>query len=447
MFRPLLPTLALIAISASLSSCSSSRAAGNGSQSGDAQAVALLKKAMDRYANLPTYKTRCTESQKTMGMDGPAQSRDIIYEKPNRFRVVSAGVAMVQTCISDGKSEIEFDNLTGQAPRESPAPASIAEASSMQMVHPMFCGTLLYKFFGGAGNFENLVDTAKKPVTLGGEEKAPSGEQARVVKFYGTAQYGNVEVLIGEKSLTVYRIRYDSEPLFKMLSDPATLKQLSGLADVAASQHKKGDGPDVKGFTEAMKSVKMPENMKMDTEELYSQIQIPATIPAATFKVEAPKGTTPVKVPAAPSLSSKPPFPIGSSVPDFTVTSLDGQTVRLSSFRGHPVMIDFWATWCPPCVASLPNTQEIFKNGSPQGLQVMAISDEEQATVSAFIKDKGYTFPTYIDAAKETGAKYKTEAIPTTVVIDADGKLVAYIVGGMQEANIKKALSKVGLKL
>jgi len=359
--------------------------------------------------------------------------------------VVSNGMGFIQTVISDGKSEIEFDNMTGQDARKSPAPPTIFEVNSMQMQHPMFCGTLLYQFFGGASNLENLADASKGAITFGPEEKASTGEMARNVKFYGTQQYGHVEILIGEKSLFVHRIRYDNEPLVKMMSDPETTKNILKMASSAMKGQK--ESKTSKAMDDAMKDIKLPAITSIKSEELYSGIKVPTTISAATFKVEAPKGTTLVEVAPMRMPSTKPPISLGSMAPDFTVTGLDGKTIKLTSLRGHPVMIDFWATWCGPCVASLPHTQEIFKEGSRQGLQVMAISNEDNATVSKFIKENNYSFPTFTDDPKDTGPKYKLDAIPTTVVIDSAGKLVAYIVGGGQDAAIKAALTKVGIKL
>jgi peroxiredoxin len=161
--------------------------------------------------------------------------------------------------------------------------------------------------------------------------------------------------------------------------------------------------------------------------------------------------TTSIEVPKADEAGSVegsiPPVPNGSPAPDFTVMTFDGKPTKLSSMRGHPVLIDYWATWCPPCLEGLPHTQKIFQEGSTKGLKVMTICDQDLGKVKSLIKEKKYTFPTFVDSTHEMGLKYHIDVIPVTIVIDAKGDLVDYIVGGGQDQEIKEALGKAGVHL
>src|SRR2546423_9396583 len=87
----------------------------------------------------------------------------------------------------------------------------------MQMQHPMFCGSLLYKFFGGGSRVSDLADESKGPITDGGEQTLPGGGKGKLVKFYATGMYGNASALIDEKTGLVQSITYDSAPLLEKM--------------------------------------------------------------------------------------------------------------------------------------------------------------------------------------------------------------------------------------
>jgi thiol-disulfide isomerase/thioredoxin len=140
-----------------------------------------------------------------------------------------------------------------------------------------------------------------------------------------------------------------------------------------------------------------------------------------------------------------PPVPLGKMAPNFSVSRLDGSKVKLSSLRGKIVMVDFWATWCPPCRKGLPVTDKISQLYSKKGLVVLAISDEDRKTVADFIKTNGYKMPTYYGAGA-TQKKYGIAAIPTMVIIDAKGRLSSYSVGLEPESTVMANLRKAGLK-
>lgn len=140
------------------------------------------------------------------------------------------------------------------------------------------------------------------------------------------------------------------------------------------------------------------------------------------------------------------PFQPGTPAPDFEVATLDGKSVKLSSFKGHPVLIDFWATWCPPCREGLPITNKMHEQFKSQGLQVLAISNEDAKTVKDFIDKNKYSMPTFIDPDGDSDKAYQIQGIPTTVVIDAEGKVSSYTMGLEPEESVLAALRKVGIK-
>jgi peroxiredoxin len=116
---------------------------------------------------------------------------------------------------------------------------------------------------------------------------------------------------------------------------------------------------------------------------------------------------------------------VGKPAPPFKLTSLDGKQVSLADQKGKVVVLDFWATWCPPCVEGLPHIDKLAQAHKPDELRVFAINlDEEKADVAAFIKSKNLTLPVLLDPQAKTGQIYHADAIPLTVVIGKDGSVL-----------------------
>ena len=129
--------------------------------------------------------------------------------------------------------------------------------------------------------------------------------------------------------------------------------------------------------------------------------------------------------------------------PDFTFTDLvTGKTTKLSDLRDKPVYLNFWATWCPPCVKELPHIQAKYEKYKDR-IHFLAISvDSEQEAPAQFISSKGYTFTVGYGNEREISRAYNIEAIPASYIIGTDGTIKAQSVGSMDEADLESFLQK-----
>ena len=136
---------------------------------------------------------------------------------------------------------------------------------------------------------------------------------------------------------------------------------------------------------------------------------------------------------------------VGKLAPDFQLPNLEGQSISLSDFRGNPVLINFWASWCYPCIYEMPFIQEVYEEWSGQGLVVLAINKGESlSTVNDFLQSGNFSFPVLLDINQYVALEYNAWSIPTTFFIDKDGIIQAIKVGPfLSKAEIENSLSKI----
>ena len=136
---------------------------------------------------------------------------------------------------------------------------------------------------------------------------------------------------------------------------------------------------------------------------------------------------------------------IGKPAPGFQLPNLDGQSVSLSDFRGKPVLINFWASWCQPCVYEMPFIQEVFEEWSGQGLVVLTINIGESASkAKTFMESHDLSFPVLLDTKGDVAEKYNIRGIPTTFSVDKDGTIQAMRIGAFpSKAEIENSLSEI----
>jgi peroxiredoxin len=152
------------------------------------------------------------------------------------------------------------------------------------------------------------------------------------------------------------------------------------------------------------------------------------------------------RVPAevAAARSERPPAPqVDFAAPDFSLETLDGEMVNLSDLRGQVVLVNFWATWCPPCRAEMPAIQQVYDRYRDRGFTVLAVDmQESEAEVTAFAEEMDLSFPILIDGNGRVFSRYRVKALPSTFFVDQAGIIREITIGGpMTEAFIKSQIT------
>lgn len=127
----------------------------------------------------------------------------------------------------------------------------------------------------------------------------------------------------------------------------------------------------------------------------------------------------------------------GKPAPDFELKTLDGKTARLSDYKGKKVILNFWATWCPPCQAEMPHMQKFYENNKDKGIEILAVNltsmDKGIEDINAFKEEFGLTFPIPLDEEGNIGEQYQAFTIPTSYIVDSKGIIRKKVVGPMDE--------------
>jgi thiol-disulfide isomerase/thioredoxin len=115
---------------------------------------------------------------------------------------------------------------------------------------------------------------------------------------------------------------------------------------------------------------------------------------------------------------------------DFTLPLLDGTRVTLSQLKGKVVFLNFWATWCGPCVSEMPSMEAVYQKLKNKGFEILAVNlGDSRSEVSAFMKEYKLNFPAVLDERDITSDYYNIQAVPTTYIIDRRGLIIARLIG------------------
>jgi cytochrome c biogenesis protein CcmG/thiol:disulfide interchange protein DsbE len=137
----------------------------------------------------------------------------------------------------------------------------------------------------------------------------------------------------------------------------------------------------------------------------------------------------------------------GFLAPDFTLETLDGDTITLSDLRGRAVLLNFWATWCPPCRAEMPAFQQAYADYEDQGFVIVAVNAIQQDSLPAIEEFRGeysLTFPIVLDADGSVSRSYQVRSMPTSFFIAPDGVISEVVIGGpIAEALIRARIEEL----
>ncbi|MGE7980431.1 thiol-disulfide oxidoreductase ResA [Psychrobacillus sp. NPDC093200] len=135
---------------------------------------------------------------------------------------------------------------------------------------------------------------------------------------------------------------------------------------------------------------------------------------------------------------------VGDTAPDFVLIDMNGESHKLSDYRGQGVFLNFWGTWCKPCEREFPLMDKQYKKVKDNGLQILAVNiGESDFKVQKYIDRKGLSFPVLIDKNKSVMETYNINPLPTTFLVNPEGKIEKIITGEMSEESIKRYMEQI----
>lgn len=136
-----------------------------------------------------------------------------------------------------------------------------------------------------------------------------------------------------------------------------------------------------------------------------------------------------------------------TKAPDFTAVDADGNSVKLSDLFGKPIVLNFWASWCPPCKGEMPEFNEVYQDvGEDVTFVMVNLTDgvrETRDKGAQYVKDQGFSFPVYFDTEQEAADAYGIRSIPTTLFIDQDGYIVTGAEGAIDGDTLRKGIDYI----
>jgi len=362
----------------------------------DPKADSVLKDFAKYYTEAKTFQAKVTSvlGMEAKGMKNQMESTyDLAVQRPNMLAFRLSSGMMGGVILSDGTTKIVYIPMIKKYTSEK-APANLDEVFD-PFVQAMIAQSLPF-------GFEPLLTT---DILADLHENTPKITYGGSVDLNGVKAH-KVKILVKIFSVDLWIAEADRPVLLKT-------EAIMDIAALPAEQLKEFEIKDMRRTT------------------VYSDWKINEPIAPETFQFQPPADAEKVESFTAGGAREQKASPlVGQVAPDFSLKDLEGAEVKLSSLRGKVVVIDFWATWCPPCVRSLPVLIEATKAFQDQGVVFYAINAREDAAkIQEFLKSKELNLPTLLDADGSVMKLYGVQSIPQSVVIDKEGIIRGVHVG------------------
>ena len=181
------------------------------------------------------------------------------------------------------------------------------------------------------------------------------------------------------------------------------------------------------------------------TEQQVTETQAHQT----TQTTQGTQRVTESVAPTSPAQRKEPSAPDSERVmaPEFQITDADGETVTLSNQLGKPVILNFWASWCPPCKEEMPDFEDAYaEHGDDIQFMMINLTDgdrETRATADAYLDEFGFTFPVFYDLDSSAAISYGLRSVPTTYFISAEGEIIAHAFGMIDRATLEQGIGLI----
>lgn len=277
------------------------------------------------------------------------------------------------------------------------------------------------------------------------EDSAASGTREQVVarqlvSHIGTLLTGAQQISLAAKPMS---LKFEKEkvtwPAVQLIGKPDAEGQKS-IAELAISP----DRPVV-GHMAWVEFHKSDSGLiSLRTNVTFSAFSLGEDLPDSLFVFDPPKKAKVVEELEVPGQQLA--LLLHHPSPDFEARTIAGsEKVRISDLRGKVVVLNFWASWCPPCREELPAVAKLAAELKDQGVVVFGVNDEDPTTAKKYLEKQGLTLPTLDDGNQKAHRLYRVNSIPTIFLIDEQGRIAKYLKGGHDEESLRAALKSVGV--